>query len=102
MNSPKRPEVGYTIGYMRSFLESEGLVLDCGCGGGNFCIWLSKRKCIDVVVLDLSEAALKRGQEKVRKSKINNVYLIRGDAENLPIKPSLRNNRLPLAIRTLA
>jgi len=72
---------------MRSFLESAGPVLDCGCGGGNFCIWLSKRRgSINIIGLDLSEAALKKGQEEVRRSKINNVYLIRGDAENLPVK----------------
>jgi ubiquinone/menaquinone biosynthesis C-methylase UbiE len=62
-------------------------ILDLACGHGNFtAAWAQRAGSSGLVVgLDISRAMLARAAERVRRLKLENVLLIRGDAHHLPL-----------------
>ena len=92
-----RPHFGPLIG-MPSFasevqnvaerlgLERGATVLDIACGHGNFTIELARIVGPGglVIGLDIAGAMLKRAAHHLRRSGLENVVLLRGDALNLP------------------
>lgn len=62
------------------------VVLDVACGHGNFTVELARRVGPHglVVGLDISAAMLARAANRVRRARLDNVLLVRGDALALP------------------
>lgn len=60
--------------------SDKGIILDAGCGTGNFSIALAKRG-YDVVGIDYTERMLKRAKEKKKNGGINNIELLKLDLE---------------------
>lgn len=63
-----------------------GRVLELGCGTGRVTIPLARAGAVDVVGIDRSEAMLGRGRRRVRRARLSNVDLIRGDIRHLPFR----------------
>jgi len=61
-------------------------VLDVACGQGNFTVELARRVGPDgfVVGLDIAASMLARAASRVRRERLDNVLLVRGDALALP------------------
>jgi ubiquinone/menaquinone biosynthesis C-methylase UbiE len=60
--------------------SDKGLILDAGCGTGNFSMALAKRG-YDVIGIDYTEGMLKRANEKKKNAGIKNIELLRLDLE---------------------
>lgn len=68
-------------------LQSAEVVLDVGCGTGNYTIEFAKKvKKSAAIGLDLSLAMLELCNENARKERVSNLILFRANAENLPFK----------------
>ena len=74
-------------------LEANAVLLDIASGQGNFTVELAKRLGPDGLVLgvDISRAMLRLAAERTRRSGLDNILLLRGDAPRSP-------HRLPLAL----
>lgn len=70
----------------RLALAPGDVVLDVACGHGNFTVELARRVGPQglVVGLDISAAMLARAANRVRRARLDNVLLVRGDALALP------------------
>jgi ubiquinone/menaquinone biosynthesis C-methylase UbiE len=70
----------------RLALAPGDLVLDVACGHGNFTVELARAVGPEglVVGLDISAAMLARAAARVRRARLGNVLLVRGDALALP------------------
>jgi SAM-dependent methyltransferase len=66
-----------------------GHVLELGCGTGRVTIPLGKTGAASVVGIDRSAAMLDRGQRRVRRARLNDVALLRGDIRHLPFRPGV-------------
>lgn len=80
------------IGKIRDAVEqsivqknTQGLVLDAGCGTGRFSIELAK-KGFDVIGIDSSKEMLRLTLLKKNENYINNLQVINGDLQTLPFK----------------
>ncbi len=62
------------------FGNSKKIVLDIGCGNGDFLINISRDKNYNYVGIELSEEFLMKAQRKIERLKIANVRLIKADA----------------------
>ena len=62
-----------------------GRVLELGCGTGRITLPLG-RAGIDVVGIDRSAPMLARARQRVRRAKLANVALVRGDIRHLPFR----------------
>lgn len=68
-------------------LQSEDMVLDVGCGTGNYTVEFAKKIRKNVVIgLDLSLGMLEICEKNAHKAGVANILLLRGNAENLPFK----------------
>ena len=67
--------------------EANAVLLDIASGQGNFTVELAKRLGPDGLVLgvDISRAMLRLAAERTRRSGLDNILLLRGDALDLPI-----------------
>lgn len=67
------------------------VVLDVACGHGNFTVELARRAGPRglVVGLDISAAMLARAANRVRRARLENVLLVRGDALALPFRDAV-------------
>ena len=69
-------------------LQSEGPVLELGCGTGRISIPLA-RAGVPLVGIDRSEAMLSRARQRIRRGHLTyHARLIRGDIRTLPFRPS--------------
>ena len=73
------------IDLLREDLLKDKEVLDVGCGQG-LILSLIAEKAREVVGLDASQKSLKQAEKGIRELKLNNVELVKGDAENLPFQ----------------
>ena len=64
-----------------------GRVLELGCGTGRVTAPLAKTGAVEVVGLDRSEAMLRRGRVRLRRARVANAHLVRGDIRHLPFAP---------------
>ena len=64
-----------------------GRVLELGCGTGRVTVPLGKTRAASVVGIDRSAAMLVRGQRRLRRARLSNVALLRGDIRHLPFAP---------------
>jgi ubiquinone/menaquinone biosynthesis C-methylase UbiE len=70
-----------------SLLKEHGVrnVIDIGCGSGRNSIFLAKEG-FDVTGVDFSEVSLGILKNKIKDRKIENIHLLLGDAEKIPVK----------------
>jgi SAM-dependent methyltransferase len=61
-----------------------GRVLELGCGTGRVTMPLGKTGAATVVGIDRSSAMLTRGQRRLRRARLSDVALLRGDIRHLP------------------
>ena len=61
-----------------------GRVLELGCGTGRVTIPLARTGAVDVVGIDRSDAMLRRGRGRLRRARLPNASLVRGDIRHLP------------------
>jgi SAM-dependent methyltransferase len=66
-----------------------GHVLELGCGTGRVTIPLGRTGAAAVVGIDRSAAMLDRGQRRVRRARLSDVALLRGDIRHLPFRPGV-------------
>jgi SAM-dependent methyltransferase len=64
-----------------------GCVLELGCGTGRVTMPLAKTGAVQVVGIDRSEAMLARGRSRIRRARLRDVSLVRGDIRHLPFRP---------------
>lgn len=62
-------------------LNNKDILLDIGCGTGNFIINASKI-CKQVIGIDISKLSLEKAKVKVRKENVKNIILTLGSFEN--------------------
>ena len=72
----------------RLALDAGDVVLDVACGHGNFTVELARRVGPDglVIGLDIAASMLARAANRVRRERLDNVVLVRGDALALPFR----------------
>ena len=72
----------------RLALAKGDIVLDVACGQGNFTVELARRVGPEglVVGLDIAASMLARATNRVRRERLDNVILVRGDALALPFR----------------
>jgi ubiquinone/menaquinone biosynthesis C-methylase UbiE len=72
----------------RLALTTGDVVLDVACGHGNFTVELARRVGPEglVVGLDIAASMLARAANRVRRERLDNVLLVRGDALALPFR----------------
>ncbi len=72
----------------RLVLTTGDIVLDVACGQGNFSVELARRVGPEglVVGLDIAAPMLARAARRVRRERLDNVLLVRGDALALPFR----------------
>ena len=75
----------YILEYINNDLLKNKRVLDDGCGQG-LILSLIAQKCRKVVGVDISKKSLIRAKQGIKELGLQNVELIQGDAENLPLK----------------
>jgi SAM-dependent methyltransferase len=69
-------------------LQSEGPVLELGCGTGRIAIPLA-RAGVSLVGIDRSDAMLARARQRIRRGRLGaRARLLRGDIRSLPFRPS--------------
>ncbi len=66
--------------------SDKGIILDAGCGTGNFSMALAKRG-YDVVGIDYTEGMLKRAKRKKKNAGIKNIELLKLDLEKELVFP---------------
>lgn len=84
------PEFSAEVGnvFARLAIEQGDVVLDVACGHGNFTVELARRVGPGglVVGLDIAASMLARAANRVRRERLDNVVLVRGDALALPFR----------------
>ena len=71
-----------------SYPKNGNLLLEIGAGRGRILMSFAKRYRM-IIAVDISEKMLSDLKNKCAREKVNNVYLVRGDAENLPFKDNI-------------
>jgi SAM-dependent methyltransferase len=70
-------------------LQAGDTVLDIACGHGNFTAAIADRIRPGLVIgLDISRSMLEEAAARMHRQNLDNVLLVRGDAHNLPFRPS--------------
>ena len=73
--------------WQRLVTSRGGRVLELGCGTGRVTAPLAKTGAATVVGIDRSEAMLTRGRQRLRRSRVSDASLLRGDIRYLPFRP---------------
>src|SRR5687768_15344762 len=71
--------------WRRIAAAQEGAVLELGCGTGRITVPVA-RTGATIVGIDLSAEMLARGRQRLRRARLTNAALVRGDIRRLPFR----------------